>query len=60
MKRFDLQDTLLLVGIISIVSGVRLWSVPAALVVFGLFCLVGVAGIARSRAVKGNKLEGNS
>lgn len=47
--KFDLEDALLLVGVASIVAGVALWSVPAALMVFGLFCLAAVWFMSRYR-----------
>lgn len=57
MKRIDLQDVLLVAGVASIVAGVNAWSHPAAAIVFGLFCLVAVRAIGRS---KGDKPEGKN
>jgi hypothetical protein len=45
----DTQDALLLVGVASVVGGVALWSVPAALVLFGVLCLSAVALIELQR-----------
>ncbi|WP_420239251.1 hypothetical protein ACOBR2_06640 [Telmatobacter bradus] len=56
--KFDLQDALLLVGVASIVGGIAFWSRPAALVIFGLFCLAGVRLMGRAQrpdaSTKGN------
>lgn len=56
MRRFDLQDGLLLAGIVLIVAGIGVWSRPAAAIALGLFCLWGVYSIARSRPKKPEKL----
>lgn len=56
LKEFDLQDLLLILGVASIVWGAWQWSRPVAFVVFGFFCLVGVAG--RARAPRGRRPEG--
>jgi Na+-transporting NADH:ubiquinone oxidoreductase subunit NqrB len=56
MKRIDLQDVLLIAGILLIVGGIAAWSRPAAAIVLGLFCLAFVYSIATSRAP--NKPEG--
>jgi hypothetical protein len=56
MKRIDLQDVLLVTGILLIVGGIAEWSRPAAAIVLGLFCLAFVRAIAHSRAP--NKPEG--
>ncbi len=57
----DLQDALLLLGIASIVTGVALWSVPAALITFGFVCLVLVVMIQRTRDSKeGGKTDGSA
>lgn len=50
--KIDLQDVLLIAGVVSIVGGVGTWSRPAAAVVFGLFCLAFVTTIGRSRREK--------
>lgn len=42
MKKFDLQDALLLVGLACVVGGVAMWSRPAALILFGVLCLSSV------------------
>jgi uncharacterized membrane protein HdeD (DUF308 family) len=52
MKRFDLQDWLLLSGVLLIVGGIAAWSRPAAAIVLGLFCLWGVYSISTSRVPK--------
>ena len=57
MKRIDLQDVLLLAGIVSIVGGVAVWSRPAASVLFGLLCLFAVWQIERGKRV-GKGLNG--
>jgi hypothetical protein len=49
-KWFDLQDALLVLGILFIVGGIGAWSRPAASIILGLFCLGFVRLIARSRA----------
>jgi uncharacterized membrane-anchored protein len=56
MKRFDLQDALLICGVSSIVGGVAAYSRAAAAIVFGLLCLFFVRAIGRSRPP--NKPEG--
>lgn len=56
MKHIDLQDVLLVSGVLLIVGGIAAWSRPAAAVVLGLFCLVAVYAIAHKRAP--NKPEG--
>ena len=60
MKKIDLQDVFLVVGVISIVAGVNMLSHAAAAIVFGLFCLAGVRMIAIARPVKADKPEGKS
>jgi len=37
--KFDRQDALLVVGVVSFIGGIAMWSRPAAAVVFGLMCL---------------------
>jgi hypothetical protein len=37
--KFDRQDVLLVVGVVSLIGGIGAWSRPAAAVVFGLICL---------------------
>jgi hypothetical protein len=54
--KFDFQDVLLVIGVACITGGVYQWNHPAALVVFGFFCLGGVAG--RARAPRERKPEG--
>jgi uncharacterized membrane protein len=44
---FDLQDCLLIVGILFFVGGIAAFSFAAAAIVFGLLCFVGVALMAR-------------
>lgn len=57
MKRFDLQDALLVAGVLLITGGIAAWSRPAAAIALGIFCLCGVYSIAaHSRAP--NKPEG--
>jgi hypothetical protein len=53
--KFDLQDMLLLLGVGCVVGGIGAWSKPAAAIVFGCFCLLGVLLIergARARKAK--------
>jgi hypothetical protein len=50
MKRFDLQDGLLVAGVVLIVAGIGAWSRPAAAIALGCFCLAFVRLIARVRA----------
>ena len=52
--KFDLQDALLLVGVASLVGGVAMWSRPAALVLFGLLCLLAVVLIQISNRLQKN------
>jgi hypothetical protein len=49
MKRIDLQDVLLLLGILFIVGGIFQWSRAAASVVLGLIFLAFVYSIQTSR-----------
>lgn len=42
MKLLDLQDVLLVLGVVSVVGGVAMWSRPVALILFGLLCLADV------------------
>lgn len=53
MKRFDLQDALLVLGIGLIVGGIAAWSRPAAAIILGLFCLAAVYAIAHTRKPEG-------
>jgi hypothetical protein len=57
LKSIDLQDVLLILGVGLIVGGIAAWSRPAASIVLGLFCLLFVFTIARSRRAP-NKPEG--
>jgi hypothetical protein len=52
MKRFDLQDSLLLTGVLSLETGVAAIYWPAALILLGLLCLGGVLLIERARKAK--------
>lgn len=59
MKSFDLQDALLICGVLFIVGGVAAWSRAAAAIVLGLFCLLFVRLITLARAPRApNKPEG--
>lgn len=53
MRKFDLQDALLLAGVASIVGGVAAFSQAGAAIVFGIFCLMGVRAIGRARKPEG-------
>jgi membrane protein implicated in regulation of membrane protease activity len=56
--KFDLEDALLLLGVASVVAGIALWSRPAALVVFGGFCLLAV--VQMERGVRARKAKSGS
>jgi uncharacterized membrane protein len=49
MKHIDLQDVLLVSGVLLIVGGIAAWSRPAAAITLGLFCLAAVYAIAHRR-----------
>jgi hypothetical protein len=40
--KMDLQDALLVLGIALLLGGIGAWSLPAACIVGGLMCLLGV------------------
>lgn len=50
--KFDVQDVLLIVGVLSLIVGVGAWSIPASAIVFGIICLLLVVQIERSKKVK--------
>lgn len=50
--KFDRQDVLLVVGLVSLIGGIACWSRPLALVVFGVLCLVSVFLIERTQGAK--------
>jgi hypothetical protein len=60
MKKIDLQDVLLVLGVTSVVGGVYAWSHPAAAVIFGFFCLAGVRGAGRASAPRERRPEGKN
>ena len=49
MKHIDVQDILLLAGVASLCTGVGFIYWPAALVLFGTLCLLGVILIERAK-----------
>jgi uncharacterized membrane protein HdeD (DUF308 family) len=53
--KIDRQDVLLLVGVLSLLSGIACWSRPLALVVFGLMCLGCVLLIERAKPGPGKE-----
>jgi hypothetical protein len=58
MRHIDLQDVLLVSGVLLIIGGIAAWSRPAAAIVLGLFCLAAVYAIAHQKARAPNKPEG--
>lgn len=49
MKAFDLEDALLVAGVLSLCGGVACIYWPASFILFGLLCFLGVYLIGRSR-----------
>lgn len=47
----DRQDVLFVVGLISFLTGIGLWSIPAALVAFGILCFAAVLMIQRAKSL---------
>jgi hypothetical protein len=47
----DRQDVLFVVGLISFLSGIGLWSIPAALVALGILCFAAVLMIQRAKSL---------
>lgn len=46
---FDLQDLLLVLGVVALVGGIAAWSVPASAIVFGLLCFAAVLLMERAK-----------
>lgn len=47
----DRQDVVFIVGLISFLSGIGLWSIPAALIALGILCFAAVLMIQRAKSL---------
>jgi hypothetical protein len=50
VKKFDLQDLLVVAGVFLVVAGICAWSCAGAAVTLGCFCLLGAVSIGRAGA----------
>ena len=60
MKKIDLQDVLLVLGVASLVGGIAAWSKPAACITFGILCLALVFQIERAKRIRKGVNDGSA
>jgi hypothetical protein len=60
LRQIDRQDLLLVVGLVSLLGGIAVFSRPVAAIVFGFFCFFAVWTIERVKSLDKGKVADGS